>query len=192
MTVLRIPDRDYETRSVEQISSFLRARGIDFARWEANASLAKDASQESVLSAYREPLDSYMKAHGYVVADVVVLHEDTPNLPAIRAKFLAEHTHSEDEVRLFVEGAGDFWFHLGRSPAEVFCVRCEQGDLISVPAGTTHWFDCGETPFVKAVRMFVDPAGWVPTYTGSGIEQRYSPLAKGGSPVVKEAANVQP
>jgi 1,2-dihydroxy-3-keto-5-methylthiopentene dioxygenase len=66
-----------------------------------------------------------------------------------------------------------FWFHLENEP--VFNLLCEQGDLISVPAGTKHWFDAGETnPFVKAIRIFIDMSGWVPNYTGSELEKRFS------------------
>ena len=51
---------------------------------------------------------------------------------------------------------------------------CQKGDLISVPAGTKHWFDAGvDNPFVKAIRIFIDQSGWTPEYTGSGIEKKY-------------------
>ena len=41
-------------------------------------------------------------------ADVISVDGNTPNLPGIREKFVREHTHSEDEVRVFVEGQGFF------------------------------------------------------------------------------------
>ncbi len=68
------------------------------------------------------------------------LTPDHPQKEAIRAKFLAEHTHDEDEVRFFHEGAGNFVLHVN---GKVYDARCERGDLISVPAGTLHWFDAG-------------------------------------------------
>jgi 1,2-dihydroxy-3-keto-5-methylthiopentene dioxygenase len=56
----------------------------------------------------------------------------------------------------------------------IFNLLCEKGDLISVPAGTKHWFDAGEfNPFVKAIRVFIDMSGWVPEYTNSGTEKKY-------------------
>ena len=58
--------------------------------------------------------------------------------------------------------------------APVFNVLCQKGDLISVPAGTKHWFDAGvDSPFVKAIRIFIDQTGWIPAYTESGIEKKY-------------------
>ena len=103
---------------------------------------------------------------------MISINSLTENYPAIRAKFLAEHTHSEDEIRFFVDGQGFFWFNLDGAP--VFNVLCQKGDLISVPAGTKHWFDAGaENPFVKAIRIFIDQSGWIPEYTASGIEKKY-------------------
>lgn len=49
----------------------------------------------------------------------------------------------------------------------------EQGDLISVPANTKHWFGLREHPEVCAIRGFTNQAGWVPECINSSIEQRY-------------------
>jgi 1,2-dihydroxy-3-keto-5-methylthiopentene dioxygenase len=114
-----------------------------------------------------------MQQGGYPTADVISINKLTENYEAIRAKFLAEHTHSEDEIRFFVDGQGLFWFNLENEP--VFNLLCQKGDLISVPAGTKHWFDAGENdPFVKAIRIFIDMSGWVPNYTGAETEKRFS------------------
>jgi 1,2-dihydroxy-3-keto-5-methylthiopentene dioxygenase len=87
--------------------------------------------------------------------------------------FLGEHTHSEDEIRFFVDGKGIFWFNLPND--QIFNLLCEKGDLISVPTGTKHWFDAGETnPFVKAIRIFSNTEAWTPAYTESKIEEKYA------------------
>jgi 1,2-dihydroxy-3-keto-5-methylthiopentene dioxygenase len=78
-------------------------------------------------------------------------------------------------VRYFVDGSGLFWFHLPDAP--IFCVKCEKGELITVPKNTPHWFDFGPTAYVKCIRLFNDPAGWVAIYTGSGIDRRYNPVS---------------
>ncbi|MEL6189690.1 MAG: cupin [Myxococcota bacterium] len=152
----------------------LNARGIIFERWEARAPLAEDATQEDVLAAYDHPLRPYMEKHGYQTADVIRVHPKVENIDAIRGKFLDEHTHSEDEVRFFVEGKGAFWFNLERPDSPPFCLVCEAGDFISVPAGTKHWFDMGAEPTVTAIRVFSNVEGWVPNYTESGVSQRYN------------------
>ena len=114
-----------------------------------------------------------MQENGFQSVDVVSLNPDHPDKAVLRAKFLNEHTHSEFEVRFFVEGQGLFYLHLGD---QVYTVLCEQGDLISVPAGATHWFDMGANPHFKAIRLFTNPEGWVANFTGSDIANRFPKL----------------
>lgn len=161
------------TRLVERdaIARALAERGVRFGRWEAATPLAPEANAEAVLASYAGPLRRFMDEGGYASADVVTLDANTPDVAAVRARFLQEHTHSEDEVRLFVAGSGEFWFRFDDDV--VMGIRCVEGDLMSVPAGMRHWFDCGETPFVKAIRVFSDTAGWTPHYTGDELAVRY-------------------
>jgi len=173
MTTLRMPDKHLVLADEQAIRLFLDARGIFYQRWPTEEGLPRDASDTQVLAAYDHWLAPFMMKHGYHTADVIRVTAQTPNLYAIRNKFIREHTHSEVEIRVFVEGQGVFWFHNERSADEVFSLFCEQGDLISVPADTKHWFDLGDHPAVCAIRMFTDQAGWVPQYTESGLEQQY-------------------
>lgn len=173
MAILSIPDQNKKLDNVNEIRHYLNERGIFFAQWKANVSFDDSASQDEILAAYHHELKPYMKQNGYQTADVISINRLTENYPSIRAKFLSEHIHSEDEVRFFVDGSGLFWFNLGNNEP-IFNVLCEAGDLISVPAGTKHWFDAGEhNPFVKTIRIFIDASGWIPHYTGSEIEQKY-------------------
>jgi len=173
MAILNIPDQNTQITSVDEIRNYLNARGIFFDQWEAGEELAVDADQDTVLAAYHHALAPYMEQNGYKTADVINIHAGTPNYEAIRAKFLAEHLHTEDEVRFFVDGQGYFWFNLENGEA-IFNVVCQKGDLISVPANTKHWFDAGESnPSVKAIRIFIDTSGWVPHYTDSGVADKY-------------------
>lgn len=151
----------------------MNERGIFFDQWTADVIFEDTASQQEILDAYASSLTPFMKDGGYQTADVITINQLTENYEAIRAKFLSEHIHTEDEIRFFVDGQGLFWFNLETEP--VFNLLCEQGDLISVPEGTKHWFDAGEhNPFVKAIRIFIDMSGWVPHYTDSKLEQRYT------------------
>ncbi|NRB49583.1 MAG: cupin domain-containing protein [Saprospiraceae bacterium] len=175
MAILHVPDRDQKLTEPAAIKSFLAERGVWFDQWEAGATLAEDADQETVLQAYEHVLKPYMNANGYQTADVISVHPNLPNLDVLKNKFLTEHTHSEDEVRFFVDGEGLFWFNL-ENGEPVFCVICQKGDLISVPANTKHWFDFGPKLSVKAIRVFIDQSGWVPHYTDSGVDQSYNAL----------------
>lgn len=173
MGVLRLWDQGKkEISSFAEIKKFMNERGIIFEQWEASQPLKDSDSQETILKAYEHELAPYMKKNGYINADVINVHTDTPNIEAIRQKFLSEHTHAEDEVRFFVDGEGEFFFHL-KDRNEVFSLLCQKGDFISVPRGYTHWFDLAPNYHVKAIRVFMTSEGWVANYTNSGVEKRY-------------------
>jgi 1,2-dihydroxy-3-keto-5-methylthiopentene dioxygenase len=156
-----------------QIKEILGTHKIMIDQWKASKPLDKDADQETILAAYEHELKPFMEKNGYATADVINVHPETPNLMAIREKFMKEHRHSEDEIRFFVDGQGIFWFHLDNG--EVLGVTCTAGDFMSVPKNFRHWFDLAPNYFVKAIRIFSNIEGWVPHYTGSGVESRYNP-----------------
>lgn len=172
MAILSVPEKNIQISNPREIKEFLNKRSVFFDQWSCDVVFQDSATQEEILNAYEKDLSPFMEKGGYLVADVISINSQTENYEAIRNKFLAEHTHSEDEIRFFVDGEGFFWFNLEND--EVFNVLCQRGDLISVPAGTKHWFDAGEkNPFVKAIRIFIDVSGWVPEYTGSKIEDNF-------------------
>jgi 1,2-dihydroxy-3-keto-5-methylthiopentene dioxygenase len=163
-----------------EIESVLGALGFRLERWPLTPGLAPGAPAEDVLAAYRDLIEALVDAEGFAQVDVAALHPTAQatfaaTAAAARAKFLAEHTHAEDEVRFFAAGRGVFYLHT-RDEArgeEVHAVLCEAGDLLFVPAGTTHWFDMGTLPAFTAVRFFRDPDGWVGEFTGSDIATRF-------------------
>ncbi|SEI94880.1 1,2-dihydroxy-3-keto-5-methylthiopentene dioxygenase [Pseudomonas linyingensis] len=157
----------------EDIAATLAEVGVRFERWQASAPIAPGASQEEVIAAYRHEIDKLMSEQGYVTVDVISLDRSHPQKAELRAKFLDEHTHGEDEVRFFVAGRGLFTLHVGD---HVYAVMCEKNDLISVPAGTRHWFDMGEEPHFVAIRLFNNPEGWVANFTGDAIAKNFPPL----------------
>lgn len=159
-----------QTTNHAEIARALAGIGVRFEQWQAETPLADDATQEQVLNAYRGDVDALKQEYGFQSADVVSLTPDHPDKKAFREKFLDEHTHSDFEVRFFVDGSGLFYLHVD---GKVHAVLCERGDLISVPANTTHWFDMGENPFFKCIRLFTTPEGWVASFTGSDIARHY-------------------
>jgi 1,2-dihydroxy-3-keto-5-methylthiopentene dioxygenase len=152
------------------IAARLAGIGVLFERWKAGAKLHPEASQDEVIEVYREPIDRLMREYGFASVDVVGMHPNHPSKDELREKFLHEHTHSDFEVRFFVDGGGLFYIHHGE---EVFVVHCVRGDLISVPANTPHWFDMGDAPSFKAIRLFTTTDGWVAKYTGDEIATRF-------------------
>lgn len=181
MTTLLIhPDSDpssttMHTTGTAEIAAALSARGVRYERWQTGTLLGDDATTDAVITAYASDVDR-LRAEGYDTIDVarLVPDDDDPEWPTraagARSKFLAEHTHDDDEVRFFVDGRGAFYL---RIDGEVLIVVCEAGDLLSVPAGTTHWFDMGTRPHFAAIRFFRDPEGWVGNFTGDDIASRF-------------------
>lgn len=120
-----------------------------------------------------DALVATLRAGGFATIDTVTVTPDHPEREAMRARFLSEHRHAEDEVRLFVEGEGLFTL---REAGRIFAVRCVAGDLISVPAGMRHWFDMGPRPSFTAIRFFRTPDGWIGDFTGDPIADRFPRL----------------
>lgn len=152
------------------IARELGAAGVRFEQWEASQPIVPGASQDEVIAAYRADIDRLMQEEGYRSVDVISLKPDNPDRAAFRGKFLNEHTHSEDEVRFFVAGAGQFTLHIGD---KVYEVLCEAGDLIGVPDRTRHWFDMSESPYFVAIRLFTNTEGWVAEFTGEDIAEQF-------------------
>lgn len=160
-----------ETEDAERITAELKQLGVRFDRWDVVEDLPAEASQEQVLAAYGARIGQVVASQGYQLVDAMrMTPSDDPAWAAdaatARRKFLDEHTHDDDEDRFFARGSGVFYLHVG---ARVYAVLCEAGDLLSVPANTTHWFDMGTRPDYVAVRFFHDDDGWVGNFTGATL-----------------------
>ena len=158
-----------------EIARALAPIGVVFERWSAEHELDGAADQDAVLAAYSSQVDR-IKLQGYPTVDVVRLAGDTDDdaflarAAEARGKFLAEHTHDDDEVRFFVEGSGAFYL---RVDGKVFALVCEAGDYVFVPKNTRHWFDMGTRPRFTAIRFFAIPEGWVGRFTGDSIAESF-------------------
>jgi 1,2-dihydroxy-3-keto-5-methylthiopentene dioxygenase len=144
-----------ETADPVEIGAALREIGVQFERWP--------------LAACDERAEA-LRAAGYTTVDTVTVSPDHPDRDAMRAKFLSEHRHAEDEVRFFTAGEGLFTLREG---GRIFAMLCTARDMISVPAGMRHWFDMGPRPSFTAMRFFRTPEGWVGDFTGDPIAERF-------------------
>lgn len=177
MTLLQIMPDDapdtvlLRTRDEEAIVQALRERSVSFTRWPLRTHVTARTSSEELLDAYRHEVDELCARQGLRLVDVARLHpEEGPEwrerAAKARSTFLDEHRHAEDEVRFFAQGTGCFSLHLDD---RVYAVVCEAGDLLSVPAGTRHWFDMGPVPDFCAIRFFEKEDGWVGDFTQEPI-----------------------
>jgi 1,2-dihydroxy-3-keto-5-methylthiopentene dioxygenase len=185
MTLLQImadgdaDDVRLRTDDVEVISLVLARRGISFDRWHTTPALDVATPISDILAAYRDRVAALNADGRYRYVDIARLQPDDDDprwldtAAVAREKFLREHRHAEDEVRFFVAGRGCFYLHLD---PEVVAVVCEGGDLLSVPAGTRHWFDMGFRPNFVAIRFFEEQDGWVGDFTGDSIGERFPTL----------------
>lgn len=178
MTVLAIypenkPDSGVFFHDVDAITQQLALIDVQFERWDAQQTIAPGATQTEILQAYDPSVQRLKQQYGFQSADVINMQGDHPQATQLRRKFLAEHTHSDFEVRFFVAGQGLFSLHVGD---QVYSLLCERNDLICVPAGARHWFDMGETPSFTCIRLFTDEAGWVADFTGDEIASQFPTL----------------
>lgn len=163
----------WHSTDAAEIAEKLKSKNVRFERWEADRDLGENPDSETVINAYQHAIDRLVAEKGYQSWDVISMRADNPQKDVLRTKFLSEHTHAEDEVRFFVEGAGLFCLHLD---GHIYQILCEKNDLISVPEGTAHWFDMGSAPHFTAIRIFDNQEGWIANFTGDTIADAYPRL----------------
>ncbi|MGW0552363.1 1,2-dihydroxy-3-keto-5-methylthiopentene dioxygenase [Streptomyces altiplanensis] len=184
MTLLQVMPEDdpgrvlLRTRDHDLIAETLRACSVAFGRWPLRGTITPDTSTEDVMFRYRAEVDDLCAREGLNLVDVARLHpqvspEWEEQAAKARSTFLEEHRHAEDEVRFFAHGTGCFYLHID---GRVHAVVCEAGDLLSVPAGTRHWFDMGPRPEFAAIRFFEREDGWVGDFTSDSIARRFPRL----------------
>lgn len=189
MALLRVPDKKETIKGYEAVKERLASIGIGYEVWKPQFHLDRTAEAQQVLEAFAEEINRLKESGGYVTADVIDLHPDTPNLDVMLAKFSKEHWHDEDEVRFIIEGHGVFHIR-DKDSGEVYALEVEEGDLARVPAGTWHWFDLCQDKRIRAIRLFQDPNGWTPHYTDSGVDKGYMPVCFGLSFIPPQMAQL--
>jgi 1,2-dihydroxy-3-keto-5-methylthiopentene dioxygenase len=138
---------------------------------EPTSSIAPDALARRGVLSWSVPADDAARAaliesvkreHGYVDEDFVELGPATENLDAICAKFDKEHYHTEDEVRMVVDGAGIF--DVRDEADEWIRIEVSKGDMIVIPARTHHRFLLTDARHIRCMRLFANHEGWSPMY----------------------------
>jgi 1,2-dihydroxy-3-keto-5-methylthiopentene dioxygenase len=159
----------FESSDGTRITEQLAGIGVGFERWPVRA-LEADANNDEILTLYAPEIEKLIAENGFKAVDVVSINPEHPDREMMRAKFLNEHSHKEDEVRFFVRGSGLFTLHI---EGKVYEILCQAQDLIRVPDGTRHWFDMGPAPLFTAIRFFTEADGWVGYFTDSDIASRF-------------------
>lgn len=168
MATIRLRNTDAWITEEEEVRAFLSSQGVYYEHWDlssltpeqSNSFLLSDSDKEKILSALTPQIEKLAKERGYVKWDVIALSSQTPGLDELLKKFEQVHTHTEDEVRAIVAGSGIFIIK-GSADVGYFDVNLRAGDVISVPEYNPHFFTLTDERAVVAVRLFIDPAGWV-------------------------------
>jgi 1,2-dihydroxy-3-keto-5-methylthiopentene dioxygenase len=168
MAQIRIRNTNERIESDDQVLEFLTKQNVLYEHWDTtklpehlnNKFSLTDEDKNTILSTYDEEIREIAGRRGYKVWDIVALSEATPNLPDILKKFEQVHTHTEDEVRAITAGRGIFIIK-GDEQTGYFDVELTVGDVISVPEGQPHFFTLMDNKAIVAVRLFIEPAGWV-------------------------------
>ena len=166
-----------DAKKIEEIKDFaaikqaLNSINLDLELWDTKG-VGNTASQEEILELYKTEVERIKTKHNFKGVDVVNMNPSIPveKVKDLREKFLAEHIHSDDEVRFFIEGQGVFVVH---QENKVYSILCTKGDFIAVPAGTKHWFEMTEQPDFKCIRFFGEDTGWIAQNTGDEISKKF-------------------
>lgn len=144
----------------QEIQKVMNQYGVPFETWGVRT--LEDSSVDGVLKTYEGDIQRLKAQRGYVTEDVIALDPSTPNLDVLRAKFIDEHHHTDDEVRFVVAGEGVFEINVTED--ERLKITAQPGDLIVVPAWRRHLFYLTDKSTIRCIRLFKDKGGWEAHY----------------------------
>ena len=188
MARITVQDENRRIEDVDEIREFLKPFGIWYEKWDVEGRVGVDADNEEILQAYSAEIERLKEAGQFVTADVISVDPETPGIDGMLEKFSKEHTHSEDEVRFTIKGAGIF--HINPENGPVFAIQVESGDLINVPSGIQHWFDLCSDKTIRCIRLFQDPSGWAPHYVQDGVHENYAPVCWGPQYLTSDGGDI--
>jgi len=106
-------------------------------------------------------LSKIRSERNFSYSDIIITDRaHIPNYDEKMKIFFAEHIHTDDEVRFFIEGSG--YFDVRDQVDRWIRIHCTAGDLIILPAGIYHRFRNDESEFAKVMRLFVGDPVWTP------------------------------
>ncbi|KAL9901743.1 1,2-dihydroxy-3-keto-5-methylthiopentene dioxygenase [Glossina fuscipes] len=115
---------------------------------------ADDYENDNVLQELR-------KKRNYSYEDEITCSEKClPDYANKLISFFIEHLHTDEEIRLVLDGSG--YFDVRDAQEKWIRVAVTKGDLIIIPAGIYHRFTLDVNNYIKAKRYFVGEPVWLP------------------------------
>uniref|UniRef100_U5EVG3 Acireductone dioxygenase n=1 Tax=Corethrella appendiculata TaxID=1370023 RepID=U5EVG3_9DIPT len=133
-----------------EIDELFRKTGVEY--FKINADSYKDD----------KTLSSLRKDRGYSYEDEITCSKEClPDYENKLKSFFTEHLHTDEEIRLVLDGSGYFDVRNGDNDKWIR-IQVVKGDLIIIPSGIYHRFTLDTNNFIVAKRYFVGEPVWLP------------------------------